>query len=145
MSLAHKLALVTIFISSTAGCVISMPAPRTRQFSTSNGLTRHQLCPTSLTDAQIVLTQKTPMTGALQCTHERATIVLINALGVRVRTIHLGNDGIVEDQVSYLASDTGSTEELLTQIAIAIRTEQPQGNAPSSTIVRITERHYAQP
>jgi hypothetical protein len=57
--------------------------------------------------------------GAISCDDDGATVVLLNNVGLRVRTVRISASGETREEVSYLSTNETPTDELLSLLAAA--------------------------
>jgi hypothetical protein len=113
------------------GCFRSLPPPTVREAALSPEESYEKLCGTGLKRAEIIIHERPPLSGILECGKSQAVIVLFNQLQVRVRTIAISRTGMLKDENSFLSTYDDSAELLISEIETALgaistqpRTEQ---------------------
>jgi hypothetical protein len=121
-------------VGVVSGC--TLPAAQVRAARLPAGIDFVALCgshnaPRSTLGTCVLEREGEPVTAVLECSSARAVLVILNSLGVRVRTMQIDPSGSVRDEVSYLASPAVASEGVLEAVLQALPAPQPApGNTP---------------
>lgn len=138
---SRRALLLCVIISWCGGCSLKLPPPRTYQLKLSDRLLPKRLCSSEGALVALSLDGASQASGAISCDHAGATVVLLNNVGMRVRTVTISASGEARDEVSYLSERDIPTEELLSLLAAA-RESADHIAKSHDTIVRI---HVSEP
>lgn len=111
--------LLSVIASWCGGCALRLPAPKIYHSQLTDTVLLKRLCPSENTTVAFSLEGDTHASGAISCDHTRTTVVLLNNVGMRVRTITISATGAAQDEVSYLSRNHTPIEELLSLLARA--------------------------
>ena len=127
--------VLTLLLGFTAlwsgSCALKLPAPENHTSRLSDPTILKRLCPDGVGTTHFLLQGESHVTGALSCQPSHATLVLLNTIGVRIRTISLSSTGEAHDEISYLSTNQSPVDELCALLAAALEAPTHDAHSPS--------------
>jgi hypothetical protein len=130
------LALLSSFITVTSGCHI--PAPTIREYIASPTLSAPELCREKTSTAHFALKDHARLLGILECSDEKAVVVILNEFNVRVRTITVTKSAAIRDEHSYLSPMSETADTVLAALQNSLRRNKTRGPDASIEILQLT-------